>query len=215
MVCIDYGDRVVDESQLALYHYESVNGWINITSSTPENNEICGTVSSFSPFAVFELVDADGDGYTKDIDCDDYNASVNPDAHEICNGIDDNCDGQTDEIYVFGGFQQPINVDGSSIFKAGKTIPVKISLSDCSGANISAATVKIAINKVTDLVLGTEDELDIEASGNANTGNIFRYDETDQQFIFNLSTKGLTAGTYSVYAKPDDGSSYSVMYSLE
>ena len=57
--------------------------------------------------------DADGDGYggallgsfcsapanssTSTGDCDDSNASVNPDATEICNDIDDDCDGETDE----------------------------------------------------------------------------------------------------------------------
>ena len=73
----------------------------------------------------------------------------------------------------------------------------------------------IAINKITDAVLGTEDELDVESSGSANTGNMFRYDETDGRYIFNLSTKGFTAGTYRVYAIPDDGNSYSVMFSLK
>ncbi len=41
--------------------------------------------------------DADGDGYAADVDCDDANADVNPDAAETCNGIDDDCDGVTDE----------------------------------------------------------------------------------------------------------------------
>jgi len=58
--------------------------------------------------------DTDGDGFgdpnnttsfctqpsgfvSNDLDCDDTNADVNPNETEICNGIDDNCDGQIDE----------------------------------------------------------------------------------------------------------------------
>ena len=37
-------------------------------------------------------VDADGDGFNVNDDCDDDNADVNPDAEELCDGIDNNCD---------------------------------------------------------------------------------------------------------------------------
>ena len=42
--------------------------------------------------------DADGDGFTVgDGDCDDGDAAVNPGATELCNGVDDDCDGDVDE----------------------------------------------------------------------------------------------------------------------
>jgi hypothetical protein len=45
--------------------------------------------------------DADTDGYADSScggsDCDDYNANTNPGASEMCDGSDNNCNGQTDE----------------------------------------------------------------------------------------------------------------------
>lgn len=44
--------------------------------------------------------DNDNDGFTMDIDCNDNNPLQYPGAIEICDGVDNNCDGQVDEGYV-------------------------------------------------------------------------------------------------------------------
>ncbi len=41
-------------------------------------------------------VDADGDGYYSSSDCDDDDADINPGASEVCDGVDNDCDGSVD-----------------------------------------------------------------------------------------------------------------------
>jgi hypothetical protein len=43
-------------------------------------------------------VDVDGDGFDFCNDCDDADATVHPGAAEVCNGVDDNCNGRVDDV---------------------------------------------------------------------------------------------------------------------
>jgi len=56
-------------------------------------------------------LDADGDGWPADEDCDDNDPNVNPGSTETCNNIDDDCDGETDEG-VTTTFYADLDVDG-------------------------------------------------------------------------------------------------------
>jgi hypothetical protein len=84
----------------------------------------------------------------------------------------------------------------SKVRHAGSVVPIKIHLCDASGNNLSsAATVVTAIelSRVGSSVTG-----DVEDAGNANPDNNFRFDTASQTYVFNLSTAGLSTGTWKV-----------------
>jgi HYR domain len=116
--------------------------------------------------------------------------------------------------YAWSGFLQPINVDPNniSIFKLGSTVPVKFQLTGAS-AGVVNATAKLYTTMVTNEVLG--DELEAVTSTPASTGNLFRYDATSNQYIYNWGTKGsIKAGTYQIRVDLGDGVQRTVFISL-
>jgi hypothetical protein len=106
-------------------------------------------------------------------------------------------------------FQQPVNGDGSSIFKLGSTVPVKFALTGAS-ANITNLVAKLYVAKVSNGIEGTL--VEATTNGAADAGNQFRY--SGGQYIFNLSTKTLSTGTWVVKADLGDGVDHSVHISL-
>lgn len=116
-------------------------------------------------------------------------------------------------VYDFSGLLQPINPDGSSIFKLGSTVPVKFQLKDANGIYVSTAVARIYLSKVTDGVTGTE--LEATSTSSADTGNTFRYDSSGNQYIFNLGSKSLSAGTWRIRIDLGDGTLDTVLISLK
>jgi hypothetical protein len=112
--------------------------------------------------------------------------------------------------YAFSGFLQPIDSDGSSIFKLGSTVPVKFKLSPNPG---TAVTATLSFAKLTGDILG--DEMEATSTAAATTGNLFRYDATSGQYIFNWGTKGLTAGTYQLKVTLDNCQTFTIQVSLK
>ena len=51
-------------------------------------------------------------GYiTNNLDCNDQNAGLHPGTNDLCNGIDDNCNGQVDENAIIAGIQEGNSVN--------------------------------------------------------------------------------------------------------
>ena len=67
--------------------------------SCEQASVVDGTAITFLPPTW--CVDADGDGWTDEgcggDDCDDSDPAISPDAQDVCNGLDDDCDPVTDE----------------------------------------------------------------------------------------------------------------------
>ena len=53
--------------------------------------------------ACVEYFDVDGDLYYGDVDCDDNDATANPGATEVCDGVDNDCDGTIDNGFDVDG----------------------------------------------------------------------------------------------------------------
>ena len=57
------------------------------------DKEVCTTDTA----SVVVNTDGDGDGFDNESDCNDLDATINPGAEELCDNLDNNCDGQIDE----------------------------------------------------------------------------------------------------------------------
>jgi hypothetical protein len=114
--------------------------------------------------------------------------------------------------YAFGGFLAPVSL--AKPFKLGSTIPVKFGLADAGGASIAGATAKISLQKFSGAT-PAGDPLEVTSAGGANTGNLFRYDPVDNQYIFNLDTKGLSAGTWQIIITLDDQTMKTVLVTIK
>jgi hypothetical protein len=104
---------------------------------------------------------------------------------------------------VTSGVLPPINADNSSVFQLGRTIPVKIRVTDClTGAAVDNLAPQVALGFIG---AGGEAVNELVSSSAADVGTAMR-NAGDGQYIFNLSTKksqfnlgqDLTVGSYQL-----------------
>ncbi|MDQ2671167.1 MAG: MopE-related protein [Gemmatimonadota bacterium] len=78
-----------------------------VTAVTAGAASIVATYEGVAGIAVATVgatgaVDMDGDGWNADLDCDDANKDVNPDAIEVLDGVDNDCNGVVDDTVADG-----------------------------------------------------------------------------------------------------------------
>jgi hypothetical protein len=82
-----------------------------------------------------------------------------------------------------------------------------------ASAGITNAVATLSVAQVSSTVTGTY--IEAVSTAAATTGNAFRYDATSGQYIFNLATKGLSTGTWSLQIDLGDGASRTATISLK
>ena len=108
---------------------------------------------------------------------------------------------------------QPINVDGSSVFKQKSTVPVKFRICDANGVSIGANVVA-AFNLVQ--VTGATATAVNEEVQSTTPDTVFRFDPTAQQWIFNTNTKPLSASlAYRYLITLTDGTTIDYQFGLK
>jgi YVTN family beta-propeller protein len=100
------------------------------------------------------------------------------------------------------------NTDGCLLYdpnrsvKKGATFPIKLQICDANGYNLSSPGIVLTAQGVSIITSGSPGPL--EDSGNANPDSGFRFDSTlgvGGGYIYNLSTKGLSSGTWKLKFK--------------
>jgi len=108
---------------------------------------------------------------------------------------------------------RPINPDGSSVSKAGSTVPAKFRVADVNCNSIGTPGVVTSFRLIAQ---SSDPNATINEDVTSTTPDTaFRWDPTAQQWIFNISTKGMKAGVkYTYQITLNDGSSIIFSFGL-
>ena len=125
-----------------LIAYNTAKDLTNYGANNTGDFNSCGTVINWKDISALSgcfnttvfCTDLDGDGYGiypnngtasacrfDGNDCNDNNAAIHPNAAEVCNGVDDNCNGQIDEGGVCPTITYYCDTDGDGFISATPT----------------------------------------------------------------------------------------------
>jgi hypothetical protein len=106
--------------------------------------------------------------------------------------------------------------DPTRSVNGGSTLPLKLQLCDANNADVSQSAV--VLHGLSLVQAATNASEVLQASGNANPNNDFRFDSSlgpTGGYIFNLSTKGLTTGSYLLsFSAGADPTAHTLMFQV-
>jgi hypothetical protein len=107
----------------------------------------------------------------------------------------------------------PVSADGSSVWKAGRTVPLKFRVCNGNGVSVGAIGTVTAFELLT--ITGSTATVVDQFLDTTIPDAGFRFDPTAQQWIMNYSTQGLAAGkTYAYRIGLADGTSIFFQFGL-
>jgi hypothetical protein len=110
---------------------------------------------------------------------------------------------------------QPINTDGTSVCKQGSTIPAKFRVFDANCNSVGTNGV-VSNFRLIQIINSTVVSSVNESEDSTTPDNQFRWDPTDQLWIFNVSTKTLQKNkTYVYQIDLNDGSMIQFQFGLK
>ncbi|MBC8045965.1 MAG: T9SS type A sorting domain-containing protein [Fimbriimonadaceae bacterium] len=211
------------------YSYSSVGG--NKTVDNLGSSDYWILKLAPETYTIYFFADTDGDGYgdpddviesetqpegyiANNLDCDDSNENINPSAIEICNDIDDNCDGNTDEELLINyyadidndGFGNPLNILNDCFPPYGYVL----NNYDCDDANININPDAIEICNLIDDncdgkidVFNPEVEWQVQYGGTDYESAVSMDNTSDGGFILTGSTSSYNGDVTGLHGDRD------------
>jgi hypothetical protein len=114
--------------------------------------------------------------------------------------LSSNGTGSVSLLYNLSGILDPVNSNGTSVFKYGSTVPVKVRITDCLGIPVSGLAPQIGWS-LNSSATPSDGVNETASTSGADTTGVMRY--SDGIYIYNFATKNLpdSNATYYFYVR--------------